>query len=217
MVNQGPCQFARRPLTRWQCIAVGRPLALSAARRAPASAASPKHQTGCLITRLWAIYLGRRAAWPMAGTRRRWTASLERVGVRLTGADANRLLDRRHKDLAVADLPGLGGRADGFDRLLGEIGGDSDLEPDLGQEVHGIFGAAIDFHMALLAAVAFDLGHGHAVHPDRGQRVTHLLELERLDDGDDELHGAVPGSWVFDINVQSARDDIGIRQNCPAE
>jgi len=50
MVNQGPCQFARRPLNRWQCMAAGRPLALSAANCAPASAASPKHQTDCLIT-----------------------------------------------------------------------------------------------------------------------------------------------------------------------
>jgi hypothetical protein len=43
-------------------------------------------------------------------------SSLQRFGVGLAGADADGLLDRRHKYLAVADLPGLGGRADGVTR-----------------------------------------------------------------------------------------------------
>ena len=37
---------------------------------------------------------------------------------------------------------------------------------DLRQEVHGVFGAAIDFRVALLAAVALDLGDGHALHAE---------------------------------------------------
>ena len=59
---------------------------------------------------------------------------------------------------------------------LGVVDGDLDLQ--LGQEVHGIFGAAVDFGMALLAAIAFDLGHGHAVDVERVQRLTHLFEPE---------------------------------------
>src|SRR5436309_3246642 len=43
--------------------------------------------------------------------------------------------------------------------------------------------------MALLAAIALDLGHRHAVHPDRGQRLAHLVELEGFYHGDDEFHG----------------------------
>src|SRR4051812_38746573 len=43
--------------------------------------------------------------------------------------------------------------------------------------------------MALLAPIALDLGHSHAVHADRGQGLAHLVELERFDDSDDEFHG----------------------------
>ena len=50
--------------------------------------------------------------------------------------------------------------------LVELLAGDRDLEPQLGQEIHGVFGAAINLHVALLPAVAFDLGHGHAVHAD---------------------------------------------------
>ena len=60
-----------------------------------------------------------------------------------------------------------------------------------GQEIHGIFGAAIDFGVALLPAVALDLGDGHAVDADGEERVAHFFELERFDDGDDELHEAL--------------------------
>jgi hypothetical protein len=62
----------------------------------------------------------------------------------------------------------------------------------LGQEVHGVFRAAVDFSVALLPAVALDLGDGHTVEADRREGVAHLFELEGLDDGDDELHGASP-------------------------
>src|SRR4051794_2316488 len=43
--------------------------------------------------------------------------------------------------------------------------------------------------MALLAAVSLHLRDSEAVHPETGQRVADLLELERLDDGHHDLHG----------------------------
>ena len=43
---------------------------------------------------------------------------------------------------------------------------DGDVEPHLRQEIHGVFGAAVDFGVALLAAVTLDLGDGHALHAD---------------------------------------------------
>jgi hypothetical protein len=42
------------------------------------------------------------------------------------------------------------------------------------------------------------------VHSDSGQRVTHLLELEGLDNRNDELHGLILHALVFDT-FQSAR------------
>jgi hypothetical protein len=43
--------------------------------------------------------------------------------------------------------------------------------------------------MALLASESLDLGDGEAGYPDVGQRLAHLLELERFDDGGDLFHG----------------------------
>ena len=77
---------------------------------------------------------------------------------------------------------------DRLDDLVDLIGRAGDFELDLRQEAHGIFGAAIDFGVALLAAVAFDLGDGQPLNADFGQRVADLVELERLDDGHDDFH-----------------------------
>src|SRR5215204_7340357 len=115
----------------------------------------------------------------------------ERVGVGLTGADAHRVFDRGDENLAVADLAGLGGVVDGVHHLVDLSVVDGDIEPHLGQEVHGVFRAAIDFRVALLAAVAFDLGNRHALHADRGERVADLFKLERFDDGNDQFHGNI--------------------------
>ena len=60
------------------------------------------------------------------------------------------------EDLAIADLSGLGGGGDGVDGLVDLIGGDGDLDLDLGQEADGVFGAAIDFRVALLPAISLD-------------------------------------------------------------
>src|SRR3546814_7374424 len=51
-----------------------------------------------------------------------------------------------------------------------------------------IFGAAVDFGLPLLPAEALDLGHGHAGDAEPGQRLAHLVELERFDDSQDQLH-----------------------------
>ena len=90
---------------------------------------------------------------------------------------------------SVADLPGARVRGNDLDRLLGDVGGDRDLDPQLRQEVHDILRAAVDFGVALLTAVALHLGHGHAVDANRRQGLTDLIELEGFDDRDDEFHG----------------------------
>src|SRR5438132_771979 len=43
--------------------------------------------------------------------------------------------------------------------------------------------------VSLLPAEPFHLAHGDALHPDRGEALLHLVELERLDDRLDLLHG----------------------------
>src|SRR5689334_14146437 len=105
------------------------------------------------------------------------------------GADAGNGQEVEHEDLAVTDAAGLGALADGGDDRVGLCVVDGDLDLELGQEVHRVFGAAIDFRVSLLTAVAFDLGHGHAVHVERVERLTHLFKPRRLDDCDHQFHG----------------------------
>src|SRR6185295_12434164 len=133
----------------------------------------------------------------------------ERFVVGFAGADAHGAVEVVDEDFSVADLAGLGGCADCRDRLLFQFVGDRDLDLELGQEVHGVFGAAIDFGVALLPAEALDLGDGHAVDADDVERVADFVELEGFDDGDDELHGDYPlvgtaGGWPPDRQRKAA-------------
>src|SRR5689334_24823948 len=59
-------------------------------------------------------------------------------------ADADRLVDGQHEDLAVADRPGLGRAGDRVDDLLHQRVADHDLDLHLGQEVHGVLRAAVE-------------------------------------------------------------------------
>src|SRR5512140_2308273 len=97
----------------------------------------------------------------------RWK-NLERVAVGFAGPDPQRVIDRRHEYLAVANLSGAGAGGNDLDRLVGEVRGDGDLDPQLRQKVPDIFGTAIDLGVPLLAAITLDLGYGHAADPDRG-------------------------------------------------
>ncbi len=58
-----------------------------------------------------------------------------------------------------------------------------------GQEIHGVFAAAVNFGVAFLAAEALDFGDGQALHAHAGQRFFDFLEFEGFDDGFDFFHG----------------------------
>ena len=72
------------------------------------------------------------------------------------------------------------------------LAGDRDFQTQFGEEVHGIFCAAIDFSVTLLSPVAFDLRHGHALDTDTCEGLADLIQLEWFNDGDDQLHGVLP-------------------------
>ena len=88
---------------------------------------------------------------------------LDRVEPGLPRANANGFLDIGDEDLTVADAPGLGRAADGVDRPLDQVVADHDLDFDLGQEVHDVFGAAIKLRMALLTSETLGFGDGDAL------------------------------------------------------
>src|SRR5215213_5561168 len=96
------------------------------------------------------------------------------------------------EDLAVADLAGLGSCCDGVDGLVDLVRGDRDLDLDLGQEADRILGAAIDFRVTLLAAIAFDFRHRETMNADGGQGIPDFFEFEWLDDRHNNFHGSYP-------------------------
>src|SRR4051812_9661781 len=115
------------------------------------------------------------------------TASSDRIRPPVAGADADRLLDIEHEDLAIADTPRARCILDRLDRIVGEAVLDHHLDLYLGQEVDDIFGAAIKLGVALLAAEALDLRYGDSRHANVVQCILHVVELEGLDDRFDLL------------------------------
>src|SRR5437016_2797994 len=106
----------------------------------------------------------------------------------LARTDADRLVDRQHEDLAVADGARLRRARDRRDHLLDEVLRNHDLDLDLREEVDRVLRPAVQLRVALLAAEAANLGDGHADDADLGERLLHVIELERLDDGFHLLH-----------------------------
>src|SRR3569623_1981819 len=96
------------------------------------------------------------------------------------------------ENLAVADLAGLGGCGNGLDGAIDLGIGDRDLDLDFGQETHGIFGATIDFRVALLSAVPLHFRDREAMNANGGQGIADLFQLERLDDSHHDLHLSSP-------------------------
>lgn len=112
----------------------------------------------------------------------------DRVGAGLAGADADRFLDGRDEDLAIADAAGLGRLADRLDGAFHQGIRQNDLEFHLRQEIDHVLGTAIELGMALLAAETLRLDHGDALQADLLKGFLHLVEFERLDDRFDLLH-----------------------------
>src|SRR4029453_6886700 len=112
----------------------------------------------------------------------------ERVASHLAGADAQRLLDAQHPDLAVADRAGAGTVDDRLEHVLDRAALGQDLAPRLGQQLDLVLGAAVDLGVAALAAEAAGVGHGQALDADALPRRLPLFQFERVDDRHDQLH-----------------------------
>src|ERR1051325_3450372 len=99
-----------------------------------------------------------------------------------TSSNANDLVDRGHEDFAIPDAARARGALNHLDDLVHHVVFGDDLDLDLGDEVHHVRGAAIDFLLAAGAAEALDLGHRHSLDADFGQSFFDLVQLEGLDD-----------------------------------
>src|SRR5688500_8253993 len=120
----------------------------------------------------------------------------ERGRVLLAGADADDGLDRADPDLAVADPTRLRGLDDDPDDVVGVGVVDDDLDADLRDQGDVVLRPPVDLGVALLAAVAADLGDRHPGDPEGLERLADVLPLVRLDHRGHELHALAPSVFV---------------------
>jgi hypothetical protein len=87
---------------------------------------------------------------------------------------------------------------------LDQFIGNHYFDLNLGQEVHNVLGAAVQFGMALLPTKSLGFGDGNALQSDFLKRFFDLVELEWLDDGFDFFHGSPPGHFhIADFRLVS--------------
>src|SRR2546428_44333 len=109
------------------------------------------------------------------------------VAVR-AGSDPDRLFERLDEHLAVTDAAGPGSIGDQPDDFVRQAIGVDDFDLHFRQEVYRVLAASVHLGVALLAAEAPDLGHGHPDDARARERFLHVIERERLDDRLDLLH-----------------------------
>ena len=101
------------------------------------------------------------------------------------------------------------------------------LKLDLGKQINLIFGAAIDFRVALLASVSPDFGDRDALHSDLDQSVFYFVEFEGLDDCFYFFHGcpifsapipaSSPGQLADWAEIGGAADSMAMPPGRPIE
>src|SRR3569832_2449224 len=111
-----------------------------------------------------------------------YSGSSQGVGTGFARADTHDLFQAGDKNLAVADLAGIGRLLDGLDHALQQLGHEGHLELHFGQEVDHILRAAIQLGVTLLPPKSLYFRNRQAGDADGRQGLAHFVQLERLDD-----------------------------------
>ena len=106
----------------------------------------------------------------------------------LAGPDADHLGEIEHENLAVAALPGARHVADRLHHGLEDRVVDRDLDPGARSGIERVLGTAVVLALDVLPETEH-FGHGEPLQAEIGDRTAHVIELERPDDGRDQLHG----------------------------
>src|SRR5262249_50859806 len=106
--------------------------------------------------------------------------------------DAYETAHRRDPDFAVADLARVRRAADGADDGVEAEVVAHDLHLELGDEVDLVLRPPVNLAVTPLPPEGLDVRDGHAVDAEALERLLHIVDLERLDDGGDEIHRSPP-------------------------
>src|SRR2546423_3088240 len=138
----------------------------------------------------------------------------ERVGTGLPCANAEHIVDRLDPDLAVADLAGTSGLDDPLDDASCLPVLHERLELHLGNEVDRVLRAAVNLGVAALATESLHLGDRDAMDAELLKCGFHVVELERLDDGYDELHRSLLSPSEIPV-IRSDRSRLPLGKRVP--
>jgi hypothetical protein len=115
--------------------------------------------------------------------------------VQMLGGNTRGLFNRGNKNLVAARVSGFGRFGNRLYHLVQLLFSYYQFDFDIGQEVHGVFFAAIDFRVAFVAPEAFDFGGRHLLDPCFTQGIFDFLKSERFDEGFDFFHGFFTASF----------------------
>ncbi len=113
---------------------------------------------------------------------------LQRILARFAGSNTNGIVEGVDEDFSVTDLTGLGGLDDRIEDHSQVIVRANDFDLYFGNEIDGIFGAAIDFSMSFLATVALDLADRHSVNPSFREGIFDVIQFEMTHDSFNFFH-----------------------------
>jgi hypothetical protein len=70
------------------------------------------------------------------------------------------------------------------------------------QKIDAVFSASVDLGVAMLPAVPLNFCDGDALNADIRYRLSNLVQLERFDDGGDQLHAFIPAFTRLSDSLQ---------------
>jgi hypothetical protein len=126
-----------------------------------------------------------------ADSNERDTGRLDGAGAALAGADADRLFDASTKILPSPIRPVLAASVIAATALSASSSATTSSILILGRKSTDVLGAAIELGVPFWRPKPFTSVHGHALDADALECLLHLVELERLDDRFDLLHGPI--------------------------
>jgi len=147
--------------------------------------------------------------------------SVDRHTATLAGAHPNDIVKVQDEDLSVPDLSRLCRFRDGGYGAFDEIVIYRDLKLDLFEESAAFLCALIHLRASLLSSLTEDGGYGHQVNflPFKG--LLYLLQLMRLDNCDNVLHGSCllfqNGICGFVVLSQIETDQLALLVNLHAD
>jgi len=112
---------------------------------------------------------------------RRAPASLESAFASLFIADSDGVVDLGEENLPIADFSSARGGDDCLHGFFDQVIGKHQLQLDFGNQVDGVFPAAIELGMPFLPTVAAGFEHRHAFDADLVEGILYSVELRCLD------------------------------------